>query len=106
MSGGTVVETILVPVEIDNDPESLRFGLECEARVWVNVHDRGDECAVFVADSPAARSISEGDKLWWQGREVFWTPKSRAFTDKPLRRIGCSGVARPTDAARAATTGE
>jgi hypothetical protein len=106
MVGGTVVETIIVPAQIENDVDELRFGMELEARVWVNVRDRGDECAVFVADSPAARSISEGDTLWWQGGEVFWTPKSRAFADKPLRRIGCSGVARPTDAARAATTRE
>jgi hypothetical protein len=98
MVGGTVVETIIVPVQVETDVDCVRFGLEREARVWVNVRDRGDECAVFVADSPEARSISEGDTLWWQGGKVFWTPKSRAFADKPLRRIGCSGVARPVAA--------
>jgi hypothetical protein len=67
MVGGTVVETIIVPAQIENDVDELRFGMELEAR---DVRDRGDECAVFVADSPAARSISEGDigKAAYSGR--------------------------------------
>jgi hypothetical protein len=99
MIGGTVVETIIVPPQIETDTETVEFGREREARVWINVCEHGRECAVFVADTPEARSVSPGDTLWWQGREAFWTPRTKAFSDRALRRIGFSGVSRPALAA-------
>ncbi len=97
MIGGVVIETLLVPLLVENDPEALSFGQEREARVWVNAKDKhGGTCAIQVADTPAARCISEGDSIWWQGRHAFWTPKSGAFSDYKLQRIGYSGVSRPS----------
>lgn len=88
MVGGTVIETIVLP-----------------DKVWVNCE--GDysleQCAVYVENTPKARSISNGDTLWWQSSWAFWTPsfhqqgtgKAGRQYDIKLRRIGYSGVARP-----------
>lgn len=71
-------------------------------RLWVNTREpsSGDECAIFVERTPVTRSISEGDGLWWQGPYALWTPRSKgvayACVDRRLKRIGCSGVSRPT----------
>lgn len=83
--GGKVIEVIPLP-----------------EKVWVNTRERGTgaECAIYVERTPAALAITEGDSLWWQGGFAMWTPKRGvardAFVDKELRRIGCSGVNRPT----------
>jgi hypothetical protein len=70
-----------------------------ESRVWINTQDRHEgECAIYVESSWPARSVSEGDSIWWQGPWAMWTPKSRAFSDLKLRRIGFSGVNRPSRA--------
>lgn len=84
MIGGMIVEAI--PCFVRGEP-----------RLWVNVHDKRErqDCAVFLEYTPAARSVSEGDKLWWQGQWAMWTPRSLAFSDYKIRRIGCSGVNRP-----------
>jgi hypothetical protein len=81
MIGGTVIETIVT-----------------DDRVWLNCKDNHyrSTLGIYVERTDAARSISEGDQIWWQGFYAFWTPKSRAFSDHRLRRIGCSGVPRPT----------
>lgn len=102
MVGGIVVETIDVPDPgLNDDPDSLGFGTPREPRVWINCRDdHGDECAIYVARTPEARSVSEGDSVWWQGTGAFWTPRHRAFTDRRLRRIGFSGVSRPTTEVR------
>lgn len=86
--------------------EALPCRVRGEDRVWVNTREpsSGDECAIYVEDSPAARSISEGDSLWWQGPWAMWTPRRSVgrrqvqvaeWSDHKLKRIGCSGVARP-----------
>lgn len=83
--GGRVVETILMP-----------------GRVWVNTREpqSGDLCAIYVESTPAARCITEGDSVWWQGQRAFWTPRAGSFrdaapfSDMSLRRIGCSGISR------------
>lgn len=63
-------------------------------RVWVATTEReypNDEpTCIYVERTPASRTISEGDSLWWQGRWAFWTPSNRAFTDMRLRKIGFS----------------
>lgn len=95
MVGGRVIETI--PCVVDG-----------EARVWINVRgtrgEHGNTCAVYVEDAPSARSVSEGDSLWWQGSWAFWTPRVGGFSDYRLRRIGCSGVSRPEEADTAEST--
>lgn len=97
MVGGIVIETLVVPALVENDVECAAFGKERAARVWVNVRDtRGREtCAIYVEHTNESRSISIGDRVWWQGGFAFWTPRHLAFHDKPLRRLGCSGVTRP-----------
>lgn len=86
MIGGTVIETIAV-----------------ENRVWINTQERDTltTCAIYVESTPQARAISEGDVVWWQGNYGYWTAKDRAgkTIGKPevkLKRIGFSGVKRPT----------
>ncbi len=80
--GGKVIETLVLA-----------------DKVWVNTSDHGDECAIYVERTPESRTIGEGDSVWWQGERAFWTPRNRAFRDRPLQRIGCSGVSRPTASA-------
>lgn len=86
--GGRVVETIVLP-----------------DRVWVNTDDSRDEhrpnlCAIYVERTPESRTIAPGDCVWWQGERAFWTPRSIGadvpFVDRKLKRIGFSGVNRPS----------
>jgi hypothetical protein len=84
--GGTVIETI-----VTGD------------LVWINTKEKPEyrsECAIYVENTPEARSVSEGDIVWWQGQWAMWTPKdSTGRTIGPvevkLKRRGFSGVARP-----------
>lgn len=84
MIGGFVTDTVIV------DP-----------LVWIACKDAdsGDEAAVFVEESAAARCISEGDSIWWEGGFVMWTPKMRTLRgprDVKLVKVGASGkVAKP-----------
>lgn len=93
MVGGKVIETIVL-----------------DDRVWVNcqeylkTQDRllRDTCAIYVEKTDKSRSISEGDIVWWQGDSAMWTPKNSSGetygkTDIRLKRIGFSGVNRPTN---------
>lgn len=70
--------------------------------LWVNTSDHGDECAIYVERNPVSLNVQPGDVLWWQGRNAYWTPKrpgvTMPFYDKPIPRIGYSGVKRPTAA--------
>jgi hypothetical protein len=65
-------------------------------RLWIDTREptSGDHCAIYVEATPEARSISEGDALWWQGAWAMWTPSTRAFFDRKIPRIGCSGISR------------
>ena len=93
MIGGKVIETLILPEQ---------------NRVWINTRDydkttgewRSDICAIYVEDSAAARSISEGDVVWWQGNCAHWTAKDRkgrtvGKADVKLVRKSYSGVKRP-----------
>ena len=86
MVGGTVIETINVPA---TDTKS--------ARVWINCEEdkSGDQCAIYVEDTAAARCVQPKDSVWWQSEHAMWTPRSCAFRDYKLKRIGFSGVKRP-----------
>lgn len=81
--GGKVLEAIVLP-----------------GKVWVNTWDGHDECAIYVERTDESRTISEGDGLWWQGGNAYWTPRDKngnayTFVDKILKRRGYSGVNRP-----------
>ncbi len=90
MVGGIVIETIELP-----------------DKVWVNCRGKGSEandtCAVYVELSDKARSISAGDKFWWQAGTCYWTPwpqkqePTRQGIDYEieLRKIGFSHTSRP-----------
>lgn len=91
MVGGKVIETLVV-----------------RDRVWINCQEylqtedrllRGT-CAIYVENTPQARSVSDGDIVWWQGNRAMWTAKDKAGKtvgkpDTVLMRIGFSGVSRP-----------
>jgi len=92
MIGGIVTETVVL-----------------RDRVWVNCteeHSSSSTCAIYVENTPKARCVSPGDKLWWQGSRAMWTPsfyqqgtgKQGHQWDIVLKRIGYSGVKRPEKA--------
>lgn len=80
--GGKVVETIVLG-----------------DRVWIATREPeyplDEPTAIYVERTAEARTISEGDSVWWHGVNAYWTPRNRAFEDRPLRRIGYSGRFRP-----------
>lgn len=87
MIGGTVIETVETP-----------------DKIWINCREErsGDECAIYVEKDARARTVAEGDSVWWQGRQAMWTPKgfhpngkSGIDYDIRLKRIGFSGARRP-----------
>jgi hypothetical protein len=93
MVGGTVIETI-----------------KSKDKIWINCEDHGTTCAIYVDADAKARSVSEGDMIWWQGGKAFWTPKMYRKSSREsknmnlkcgihyeieLNRKGCSGVPRP-----------
>lgn len=88
-------------------------GIICEVvkvddtRWWVDCLDNCDHCAIYL--DPAGRDIRVGDALWWQGGYAVWTPKvvgthdhdeRRGRIDTLLKKIGFSGVPRPTTGGR------
>jgi len=84
--GGEVVDTVV-------------FG----ERVWVEVRDGTDTCTLYVDNTDAARCISPGDALWWQGENAYWTARNRkgaviGCPDFPLERVGLTGAPRPPTA--------
>jgi hypothetical protein len=86
MIGGKVIETI-------------------DCREWLSTEQRflRSTCAIYVERDAKARTVAEGDSVWWQGGFAMWTPanfhpngRSGIDFDIKLRKIGYSGVARPT----------
>lgn len=81
MIGGKVIETV-------TEPE----------RIWINVRDttyKHDTCAIYVQRNVDSERIQIGDSIWWQGWSAFWTPATREFEDKEIRRLSYSGNYRP-----------
>ncbi len=87
MAGGLVIETIDVP-----------SAGKLPARVWINTredrHD-GEVCAIYVEQTAAARCVQPDDSVYWDMEWARWSPKSRAFRDFHLKRVGTSGARRP-----------
>lgn len=89
-------------------------GIICEivkvstTRWWVDCLRRNNNhCAIYL--DPAGRDIRVGDALWWQGGYAEWTPKvagtheydaRRGRVATLLKKIGFSGVSRPTTGGR------
>jgi hypothetical protein len=42
---------------------------------------------VDLERTAVTRSISPGDQLWWYRDRAFWTPRSRAFRHKLVKRL-------------------
>lgn len=110
MIGGDVIETIT-----------------CAEGVWINTREvlpgdeelsqkeRGSrsECAILVERTDKARSVSDGDFVWWQGDLAFWTPESfkpvggkrpaglkvGLHYDIKMKKIGFTGMPRPGNVA-------
>lgn len=65
--------------------------VKTEDGVWVQCLDtpyNHDTCAIRVKD---AKEMKVGDRLWWQGRQAFWTPKpDDGREDVVLDRVGYS----------------
>lgn len=83
MVGGKVIEVIVLPER---------------NRVWVNVQDGKDECAIYVVRNTESLHVRAGDNIWWQGPNAYWTTKLYTKTwgtDTKIPRIGYSGVSRP-----------
>ncbi len=84
--GGTVVDTVTVG-----------------DRVWIDTKEKltyQSSCAIYVENTPAARAVSAGDIVWWQGSIAYWTPKDRRGktigpVEVKLKRRGYSGASRP-----------
>ena len=69
-----------------------------EDGVWVQCLDQtytDQTCAIRVKD---AKEMKVGDRLWWQGRLAFWTPKPDDGREEVvLERIGYSHSGIPND---------
>lgn len=73
---------------------------EDAARVWINLRVSRPgfvptECAVYVERTHAARSVSPGDRMRWEGARAYWTPRGEPFRDYLLVRVGPAGAERP-----------
>lgn len=79
MTGGTVIKT-------NGDYDHIEIVVE----------DEGEKLAIKVQVTAKSRSISEGDSVWWQGRNAYWTPKNhkgewiKEACDIAIPRIGYS----------------
>lgn len=90
MVGGTVVEII----ELED-----KIWLNCEEEVkpkWDDKNYKVNQCAVYVEKTDAAKCVQIYDTIWWQGEHVMWNPRKAKFKDYKLKKIGNSGVKRPS----------
>ena len=78
MIGGIVKETNTIKQGV----EIVVEGTGCE---------QFDTLAIKVVATPEARSVSEGDSIWWQGHKAFWQPKScKEVSDVVLEKVSNS----------------
>lgn len=87
MTGGIVTETIDVPATS-----------KMPARVWVCVKEDkpgGEIGAIYLEQTAAARCIQPEDSVYWIEGVAYWSPRSRAFRDYQLNRVGTGTAKRP-----------
>jgi hypothetical protein len=82
MIGGTVVNT-------EEFKDKIRIDVVCD-------HYK-DKCSVYVELTAAARCIERDSSVWWHGDFILWTPKSRAFRDYQIKKIGNSFTTKEKD---------
>ena len=64
--------------------------------IEIVVEDEGEQLAIKLAVTAESQCISEGDKVWWQGRKAYWTPVDShlkcfdGVEDVEIPRIGYS----------------
>lgn len=98
MIGGVVIETVVLP-----------------EKIWVNCEETQStsKCAIYVERNETSERIKPSDSVWWQGGWAMWTPYENIHRavgpgalkalrvgkdyDIKIPRIGCSGVAKPTN---------
>lgn len=89
MVGGKIIENAIHTFDDEGQSYTRR-------RLWC-MDSRGDECAVFVEDTPDAASLQPGETCWWQSGIIY----ARNDTLK-LKKIGFShdpradAIGRPT----------
>ena len=76
--GGSVIHVCRVRKKLDGVVRHVKSVWTCDSH--------GTECAVYVDD---ACPVEAGDKLWWQGRNAYWT-KDGGKEDVPFVRYGYS----------------
>lgn len=87
MTGGIVTETIDVPATA-----------KMPARVWICIKEDkpgGDLKAIYLEQTAAARCIQPEDSVYWTEQVAYWSPRSRAFRDYQLNRVGTGAAKRP-----------
>jgi len=84
MVGGMVITTIE-----DGD----RIYVNC--RELLTHRGRPQTCAIYVDRNSDSVQIRPGDKIWWQGNRVMWTPIDRRVIEKEIPRRSYSGVSSP-----------
>ena len=63
MVGGRIIENAIHTFTDEGKAYTRR-------RLWC-VDRHGDECAVFVEDSPDAASLKPGETCWWQSGTIY-----------------------------------
>lgn len=53
--------------------------------------DQGSYLYTNVVENDDSNEIEVGDVVWWQGKDLLWTPKDKRFTDRIVPRIGYAG---------------
>lgn len=63
-------------------------------KIWINIMEQlgSEPCSVLAKGIDY--DIQLGDKIWWQGGKIYWTPKNNVGTFT-LIKLGCSGVNHP-----------
>ena len=77
MIGGTVIES---------KQDGKRW------RLWVvgtSGSEKHDELAIHTSTKDG-KQVKPGDSIWWQGANIYWSPKNGNRKDIPLIRAGYS----------------